>query len=180
MKRLIRPLGASVIIHSAMVFALLISIDTQPVRTDELVQIEFIDKPLRPEARKSPATHRPGIGRVSNDQPYIGDNIGERIAAEDYIRRLRGFLDPGWQRAVYQRLRILDRRGLRVNCITCCEVQMDKRGNNLGTVLRTKCRQDDELDEIALEALDRNFPPPPSTLLINGLLMLDWCFHIKR
>jgi hypothetical protein len=104
--------------------------------------------------------------------------LDKRLAANTYIERIKGFVEPEWRQNVLERIKLLKRMGRSWTCTACVEGVLKANGSMASVVLTQSCA-DSKLSQIALEALDKQLPPPPSSLLKNEQLILAWCFATR-
>lgn len=173
---------ASLILHAALfevVYIRHFDEQNQPPETRE-IEIKKQDPPKpKPSQEPSKAGSTSEPARISNQGTSESDP-GKLATVENYLDRTKSWIEPGWKDQAYYRLKYRQRSKLPIRkCESCVDVTLDAKGTPLDVKLVKSCKMDPEIDRISLKAFDYNLPPPPSSLLENGKLVLNWCFGIN-
>lgn len=137
-----------------------------------------------PKAKRLREKHSSGSARqqkaserkiTSGGAGYEDVSVGLRAATDVWIERVRAQIEPGWKRAVAQRIRERGKRG-RVYCESVVEVGVSQDGTVTVKRLTKSCEQDTLMNSIALDAFGARIAPPPKGLAESVVLV--WAFKI--
>lgn len=173
-------LAASVLTHSLLFWSL--SEREQSTVPDIVVSVD-----IKFTGSKSVRIDLSPVGSYFKDpgpEPYRVSNtgnehldIGVRASADNYIERIRYYVEPNWRREVTERAKQLKLMRKSYKCTSCVEALISSKGTATNVFLTVRC-QDDLMNGLAVKALDQQFTPPPSTLIKNDQMILDWCFWV--
>lgn len=145
------------------------------------IDIEVIKSPIKASKKRlndvaSGSLPLPKTRINSDDNGHLP--LDKALAADNYIERIRLHIEPEWRQKVNERIRILRRMGKSYACTACVDGHIEANGS-VGKLLLTQACADSNLSQIALNALDKQLPPPPSSLLKDSQLILAWCFATR-
>ena len=170
----------SIILHS-LIATLLVASAVYPTPMENApTEIEVVAHKIRRQGSKSSAKSNTEPLHLSNNGVLPPLELSEGLSANNYIERIKELIEPGWRHQVKKRLDTLHRSNRRIpKCSSCIQSTINTTGVIINSQLTVSCLEDAYLDPIALNAFDRALPPPPSNLMRQNLLSLDWCFQIR-
>jgi hypothetical protein len=172
----------SLILHTIVFFWL--TFEKKVVQQD-IIEIDTKDRSNLPRKENPEGLTGPtgstGPKRIGNNGEGINDlPLGDKLTAENYIQRIRDLIEPVWIRKVKERVKFRQKNKYPViKCTTSIIILVNSTGFIEKNDIVLSCSQDFRFDQIALGVWDRNLPPPPKSLLENGMLEIVWNFLIR-
>lgn len=177
----------SIVVHILIILALTFSIQKKEIKQDiiqvEIKEVHVQDKPKASEStpvhpddgdKHIPADKRIG-SKESNEAPR---SIGETLALENYLERLRARIEPNWIRILRKDVPKTKTRR-RHSCLVVLNIEASPQGEILNIDMIKGCGWK-IAENAALEAIQvSGIVPPPKEYLVNGIFYLQYQFDLR-
>lgn len=176
-------------LHTIFIFLLFLPKQREKILPVDIVILE------RPKYKSVKASSKKGIGQIeatpiplplfdSNGPDVTAMPLDKFITASNYFDRIRGIIQPYWEREALDRMGLRIRTGLgEIICNSNFLIQVNSEGSLILIKLVESCLKDPVFDKVVFSTFETigRLPPPPKLLLdeVTKTLVISWTFSIK-
>lgn len=165
-----RYLVGSLVLHGLLLSALFV--EPASKRLPKAIEVVIVVAPKTKKLLPKVGQYKPRLGSTAYRRQYR--RLGETMASDIYLERLKRHIEPHWHRFVSEARQTQ-------NCTVVLNIDADFRGTVDAIVtVRSNCLL--KLEQAAIKAVwyANLLPPPKSFLTKDGTLELEWTFTLSK